>query len=153
MTENILRSGRDPIAALAELITPSARKRLGFRFQDIGSEPKRLRPPESPRPSPAAETADEHRYQDKAYATNDDARSTDEEYTNGQSRYRRSSLVLLLAILGLAILGVAGAFGYRAIFGGPISKANKTAPAAAVVESNNATKTDRAGTRLSSTKR
>ena len=100
-------------------------------------------------PERSYETADEHRYHGKAYATNDDARRTDEDYTSGWSRYRRSSLVLLLAVLGLAILGVAGAYGYRAIFGSPvpptlapISKANKIAPVSAVLEA----KRDQAGT-------
>ena len=148
MAENILRSGRDPIADLAELIAQrqeAARLPLGHQLSTYATAPACETAPEY-----SFETADEHRYQDKAYATNDDALSTDEGYPNGQSRYRRSSLVLLLAILGLAILGVAGAFGYRAIFGGPvsptlpISKANKTAPVSAVVEANNATKTDQA---------
>ena len=44
---------------------------------------------------------------------------------------RRSGLVLVMAVLGLAVVGTAGAFGYRAMFGGsvlpqlpPIIKAN-----------------------------
>ena len=99
MAENILRSGRDPIADLAELIAQrqeAARLPLGHQLSAYATAPACETAPEC-----SFETADEHRYQDKAYATNDDARSTDEEYTNGQSRYRRSSLVLLLAILGL----------------------------------------------------
>ncbi len=112
--------------------------RLGISYP-----PTRLRAPLRPRPERSYEAADERRYHGKAYATNDDARRTDEDYTNGWSRYRRSSLVLLLAVLGLAILGVAGAYGYRAIFGGPvpptlapIGKANKIAPVSAVLEAN-----------------
>ncbi len=55
---------------------------------------------------------------------------------------RRSGLVLVMAVLGLAVIGTAGAFGYRAMFGGsmlpllpPIIKAtggpNKIVPTAA----------------------
>ena len=70
-----------------------------------------------------------------------------------ESTHRRSSLLLVLGVLGLAIVGTAGVFGYRAIFGGPvastfapISKANKIAPVSAVLEAKSATNTDQAGT-------
>ena len=104
-------------------------------------------------PERSYEAADEHRYHDKAYAIDDKACAADEDYTDGQSTRRRSSLVLIMAIFGLAIVGTAGAFGYRAIFGGPvlptlppISKANKIAPAvSALLEANNATNTNQAG--------
>jgi hypothetical protein len=33
---------------------------------------------------------------------------------------RRSSVVLVMAVFGLAVVGTAGAFGYRATFGGSI---------------------------------
>jgi hypothetical protein len=151
MVENILRSGRDPIADLAELIVQrqeAARFPLGHQLSTYATAPAHETAPEC-----SYETADEHRFHDKAYATNDDAHSTDEDYTNDQSRYRRSSLVLLLAILGLAILGVAGAYGYRGIFGGPVlptlaptSKANKIAPVSTVLEAKSTTNTDQAGT-------
>ena len=58
----------------------------------------------------------------------------------------------MMAIFGLAVVGTAGAFGYRATFGGPvlptlppISKANKIAPVSAVLEANNATNANQAG--------
>ena len=102
-------------------------------------------------PERSYETADEHPYHDKAYVA--DNKAADEDYADVQSTRRRNSLVLVMAIFGLAVVGTAGAFGYRAIFGGPvlptlppISKANKIAPAvSAVLEAKNATNTNQAG--------
>jgi hypothetical protein len=104
-------------------------------------------------PGRSYEIADEHSYNDKAYAADDAACAADEDHTSAQSTHRRSKLVLILAVLGLAIVGTAGAFGYRAIFGDPvpptlppISKANKIAPLSTAVEANSATNTNQAGT-------
>jgi SPOR domain len=103
-------------------------------------------------PERSYEAADEHRYHDKAYAADDEACAADEDYAEVQSTRRRGSLVLIMAIFGLAVVGTAGAFGYRATFGGPvlptlppISKANKIAPVSAVLEANNATNANQAG--------
>jgi hypothetical protein len=119
----------------------------GHRLSTYGSAPAYETAPER-----SYEAADEHHYHDKAYATDDEACAADEDYADAQSTRRRSSLVLITAIFGLAIVGTAGAFGYRATFGGPvlptlppISKANKIAPVSAVLEANNATNTNQAG--------
>jgi cell division septation protein DedD len=103
-------------------------------------------------PGRGYEIAEEHRYKDKAYDAADAACAADEDYTKAQSTHRRGSLVLVLALLGLAIVSAAGAFGYRAIFGGPvpptlplISKSNKIAPASAALKVKNATNTNQAG--------
>jgi SPOR domain len=97
-------------------------------------------------PGRSYEIADEHRYNDKAIE-DDAACAADEDHTGARSTHRRSKLVLILAVLGLAIVGTAGAFGYRAIFAGPVpptlppaSKTNKIAP---MLE--NATNTNQAG--------
>ncbi len=69
---------------------------------------------------------------------------------------RRSGLVVVMAIFGLAVIGTAGAFGYRAMFGGsvlptlpPIIKAsngpNKVAPAYADSQASNANDSRPAG--------
>ena len=71
-------------------------------------------------PERSYEAADEHRYHDKAYAIDDKACAADEDYADAQSTRRRSCLVLVMAIFGLAVVGTAGAFGYRATFGGPV---------------------------------
>jgi SPOR domain len=91
-------------------------------------------------PERSYETADEHRYHDEECAA-------DQDYTDVESTHRRRSLVLVLTVLGLAIVGTAGVFGYGAIFGvppTPISKGDKIAPV--LMEEKNATNTNQAGT-------
>ena len=60
-----------------------------------------------------------------------EAYGADDYYEDAPRPRRRGGLVLVMAVLGLAILGTAGAFAYRAMFGGsvlpslpPIIKAN-----------------------------
>jgi SPOR domain len=128
----------------------------GFREEPTPNEPdEAARVPPGHHLSPAAayeiapersyETADEHGYQDQAYVADD--KGADEDHADVQSASRRKGLVLVMAIFGLAVVGAAGAFGYRAISGGPvpptlppISKANKIAPASDGLE--NATNTN-----------
>ena len=136
MAENSIRSGRNPVPEPAELLDRQEAAGLSLGHQ---------------RSTCATETAPECGYEIGDEDNN--ACSTNEDYTNVQSRQSRSSLVLVLAVLGLAILGGAGTFGFRAIIGGPvpptpapIGKANKTAPvSSAVTEAKNATKTNQAG--------
>src|SRR6516164_1659491 len=118
MAENSIRSGRNPVPELAELLDRQEAAGLSLGHQ---------------RSTYATETAPECGYEIGDEDNN--ACSTNEDYTDVQSRHSRSSLVLVLAVLGLAILGGAGTFGFRAIIGGPvpptpapIGKANKTAP-------------------------
>jgi hypothetical protein len=88
-------------------------------------------------PERSYETADEHRYHDEECAAVQD-------YTDVESTHRRRSLVLVLTVLGLAIVGTAGVFGYGPIFGvppTPISKGDKIAPV--LMEEKNATNTVR----------
>jgi len=71
---------------------------------------------------------DEHRYDDILYEHAHDERAyadhelyaADEEYKNEAPRVRRHSLTFAAAIFGLAVLGTAGALGYRAMFGGSV---------------------------------
>ena len=139
---------RNSTASARSLRRISVMKRLSLRL-GISYRPTRLRPPTTA-PERGYETADERRYHDKAYAADDKACAADEDYAEAQSTRRRSSLVLVMAIFGLAVVGTAGAFGYRARHPGlvpptlpPISKANKIAPAvSAVLEAKNATNTN-----------
>lgn len=66
-------------------------------------------------PSRAPDPGDEHEdiHQDSA----DDQEYALEDYEEEAPR-RRSGFVVVAAVLGLAVLGTAGAFGYRAMFGG-----------------------------------
>jgi SPOR domain len=93
--------------------------------------------------------ADEPGHSDAAYAA-------DDYYDEAPSPRRRSGLVLVMAIFGLAVVGTAGAFGYRAMFGAsvlptlpPIIKAsngpNRVAPAYGDSQTNNANDSKQAG--------
>jgi hypothetical protein len=81
-------------------------------------------------------------------APHDDAYATDEYYDEAPRPRRRSGLVAVAAIFSLAVVGTAGAFGYRAMFGGsvlptlpPIIKASsgpiRVAPAYGDSQANN----------------
>ena len=143
MADNNFRSdrARDPLAELARLIAQadlrgkSAPADNGFRKEAASygyDEPRGLLPAHQvPGPPSAPEQAyepDEHRYDDivyehahdeRAYA-DDELYAADEEYKNEAPRVRRHSLTFVAAIFGLAVLGTAGAFGYRAMFGGSV---------------------------------
>ena len=176
MADNNLRSGRDPLVELARLIAQgdpfvesasgdaynarssvthvdcatqeicsSRDKQMNERHAHVG-ERYTASPPLAPSCFHAVQ---EHGYK-KASAG---SRYFSWLAADVESTHRRSSLVLVLGVLGLAIVGTAGVFGYRAIFGGPvpstlapISKANKIAPVSAVLEAKSATNTDQAGT-------
>ncbi len=56
-------------------------------------------------------------YEDERYAADDHGYG--DEYSEEQSTSRRSGFVFVAAIFALAVLGTAGAFAYRAMFGGP----------------------------------
>ena len=47
-----------------------------------------------------------------------EAYGADDYYDDAPTPRRRGGLVLVIAVLGLAVLGTAGAFAYRAMFGG-----------------------------------
>ena len=62
------------------------------------------------------------RYQDDEYENepHDDDDAHDDEHYEEPNTGRRGGFVLVAAIFGLAVLGTAGVFAYRAMFGGPI---------------------------------
>ena len=90
----------------------------------MDNEPPRLPPaPQLPADLNGPEQAfelDEHLYDDEAYDVDDQPCAADEECQNEVPRVRRGSLTLVMAIIGLALVGTAGAFGYRNIFGGSV---------------------------------
>ena len=91
------------------------------------------------------------RESDDRYTADEDA--YDEEYAapayrDAAGRRRRSGLVVVVAVLALAVLGTAGAFGYRAMFGGsvlpalppiikPANGPNKIVPNSGDAQANN----------------
>jgi hypothetical protein len=169
MADNNFRSdrGRDPLAELARLIgqaDPCAESASDNAYDAPRSSAADVRTAQEScgsrdnqvdeRHSHAGERY-AHHHDDKAHAADDEACGADEDCDDAQSTRRRGSLVLVMAIFGLAVVGTAGAFGYRAMFVGsvlptlpPISKASngpsKIAPASAVLEANNATTTNQA---------
>jgi hypothetical protein len=56
-------------------------------------------------------------YEDDGHDAHD--HTYDEEYSEDQNTRRRGGFVFVAAVLALAVLGTAGAFAYRAMFGGP----------------------------------
>ena len=93
---------------------------------------------------------DEYEYEndDHAYRGADDA-AADEYFDEAPAPRRRNGLLVIMAVLALTVVGTAGAFGYRAMFGGsvlptlpPIIKAgngpNKIVPAYGESQANNA---------------
>jgi len=57
-------------------------------------------------------------YEDERYAADDHGYG--DEYSEEQNTVRRSGFIFVAAIFALAVLGTAGAFAYRAMFGGPV---------------------------------
>jgi len=138
----------EPIAELARLIAQSdtygERASVGNRFREKIVSDGYNEPPELP-PAPQLPVGlneleqmferDEPRREDQAHDFDDRPDVAEEGYQNEVQRARRRSLTLLMAIGGLALIGSAGAFGYRDIFGGSalptvhaINEPNRIAP-------------------------
>jgi hypothetical protein len=65
--------------------------------------------------------SDERGYEiDQQYYAEDEAEAADHDYQEPRSRGRRTILVAVMAVFGLVAVGSAGAFGYRAMFGGSV---------------------------------
>jgi hypothetical protein len=152
---------RDPIAELARLITQAdpygesaaadnrVRQETASESHD---EPPRL-PPAPPLPpdlnSPEqAHELDEYGHDAEAYDADNPPYASHEECQTEVPRVRRRSLALMIAMTGLALLGTAGAFGYREMFGGSVlptpppiittsNEPNKIAPASSEPKAKN----------------
>jgi hypothetical protein len=168
MADNNFRSdrGRDPLAGLARLIGQahphgeSAPANNDFReegashgYDELPALPPTRQPPGYPNTPEQSYEPDEYRHDDKAYQhADDESYAADDYYEDEAPRARRrSSVVLVMAIFGLAVVGTAGA-----MFGGsvlptlpPIAKAsneqNKIAPAPRESQANNGENASRAG--------
>jgi len=100
---------------------------------------------------------DRYEYDDEEQAGADDrSYAADDDEDDAPSGRRRGGFVLVAAVLGLAVLGTAGAFAYRAMFGGsmlpslpPIIRAdngpNKILPNAGPSQGNNANQLNASG--------
>jgi hypothetical protein len=135
MANNKFRSDRerDPIAELAQLIAEAdpygQRAAPDNRFhQETASEshdeaPWLLPAPQLPADLNVPEQAHvlgEYRHGDEAYDDDNPPYACREDYQTEVPRVRRRGLALMIAMTGLALLGMAGAFGYREIFGGSV---------------------------------
>ena len=60
---------------------------------------------------------DEH-HDDGAYDVDDQPCADEDEYQDEATRVRRPKLVVAMAMFSLALVGTAGAFGYRAMISG-----------------------------------
>jgi hypothetical protein len=131
MTDNFQTNrGHDPIAELARLIAQAHPHGDGApadnRFREETATDGYDEPPGLPlapqlsadlnAPEQAYER-DEHRHDD-AYDVDDPLRAADREYQNEGPHVRGRRRALVMAILSLALVGSAGAFGYRNMFGG-----------------------------------
>jgi sporulation related protein len=113
-------------------------------------------PPLPPARQLANYDAADHGYEVDEHQHGDDYNAADEYDDERPRARRRSGLVVAVAIFSLAVVGTAGAFGYRAMFGGsvlptlpPIIKAsngpNRVAPASGDAQANNPGDTKQAG--------
>src|SRR6516164_634413 len=155
----------DQLAELAQLISQGVPMNRSGRSHDrtspaaeeqdsYGAQDEVLREPNDDR-HPALEESRawpdvRDSYQDDGYENepHDDDHAHDDEYYEEPKTGRRGGFVLVAAIFGLALLGTAGVFAYRAMFGGPmlstlpaIIKAeggpNKIIPSGANSQANN----------------
>ena len=152
---------RDPIAELARLITQAdpygesaaADNRLPQETaserhdEPAGFPPAPQLPPDLNSPEQAHEL-DEYGRDDRAYDVDDQPYAAEEEYQTEVPRVRPRSLALMIAITGFALVGTAGAFGYREMFGGSViatpppiitasNEPNKIAPASSEPQAKN----------------
>jgi hypothetical protein len=133
-----------------DFAAPRAREPVydeSYRDEDTPALPRGRRLPALAPQSDDDEYQDDEQWQDDA---EERPYASDEYDDEAESRSGRSGMVLIMAVLGLTIIGVASAFAYRTMFGGtllpslpPIIKAgdgpNKIVPAqAAALGSANA---------------
>ena len=101
-----------------------------------------------PRSTAFASAESDEGYEDHDEQHEDAQADANEDDPDAAHSRRRNGLVLVMAVLGLMVLGTAGAFAYRAMFGGsvlpslppiikPASGPNKIAPSAADAQTNN----------------
>jgi hypothetical protein len=132
------------------------------QFNGFREEPDAYEYEEGPQLPPAHQldpgyaAASDHGYETNEPEHGDDAYTADDYDDEAPSPRRRSGLVLVMALFSLAVVGTAGAFGYRAMFGGsvlpmlpPIIKAsngpNRVAPAYGESQPNDASGAKQAG--------
>ena len=127
------RRGRDERyePAARENPTPPSRVSRFRQEPDFGMEPARDAVDGEADEAAYQETADWHErssdegdshypdeYEDEQHDAYDHGYS--DEYSEEQNTGRRGGFIFVVAVVALAVLGTAGAFAYRAMFGGPV---------------------------------
>ena len=116
-----------------QYFSPPSGKDGGYQDGADTEDPRQERPSAAARPVPAFLTSAPH--EDTAEFAEPEHDSGDEyaaeDYYQPSQPRRRGGLVIVMAVLGLAVVGTAGAFAYRTTFGGsllpalpPVIKAN-----------------------------
>jgi sporulation related protein len=117
----------DPLAELARLIGQNdpfadfGRDTIRVGHSDDGAAGQRVEPRFESLDSDTYQAgADEHAHDEQGYAAyegDESAMQREEIYDDPPRAHRRGGLITVMAVAGLAVLGTAGAFGYRAISG------------------------------------
>ena len=120
-----------PEPAARENPTPPSRVSRFRQEPDFGMEPARDAVDGEADEAAYQETADWHErssderdshypdeYEDEQHDAYDHGYS--DEYSEEQNTGRRGGFIFVVAVVALAVLGTAGAFAYRAMFGGPV---------------------------------
>ena len=107
---------RGPISDLVRLTSEVHGQRV-HAADDFGEETIPVGYDDEPRLAGPEQTFELHK---QAYDVENQRGAADERYRNAVPRMRRRSLSLAMAIIGLALVGMAGTHGYRGIFGGPV---------------------------------
>jgi SPOR domain len=91
----------------------------GFREEAEAGHHDEHVPALRPRELPAYATAEsDEDYAEEPQHEDGEAYAADHYYDEPPVPRRRGAVVVMMAVLGLAVIGTAGAFGYRAMFGG-----------------------------------
>ena len=124
------RLADDQLAELATLlghvpITRAGQDRRASAREDAAQESVLVEPGDEQYSASDANRCDRYGHDEddhEAYDKSDDHADGEEheEYSEGLDTHRRRGFVFVAAIFGLAVLGTAGAFAYRAMFGGPM---------------------------------
>jgi hypothetical protein len=128
----------------------------GFHEEETEAYDDNPPPPLAPANQLESYGAADHGDEADEYQHGDDDYAADTHDDESPSPRRRSGLVIAVAIFSLAVVGTAGAFGYRAMFGGsvlptlpPIIKAsngpNRVAPVSGDAQANYAADAKQAG--------
>jgi hypothetical protein len=139
--------GYETEAASGRFFSGPAATFNGFREDTDAYDHDEPQPGLPARQVPAYATAPHDDYPEPPEHDTGEHYAADDYYDDAPSPRRRSGVVVVMAILSLAVVGTAGAFGYRAMFGGsvlptlpPIIKAsngpNKIVPSGGEAQAN-----------------